>query len=281
MKPTLYIVATPIGNLSDITYRAVEVLKNADLIAAEDTRVAKKLLNHLQINQVEVISYYDQVEEVRSQYLLERIQKENLSLALISDAGTPCISDPGYKIVAKAKSMGIDVHPIPGASSIITLISAAGLPCDRFMFVGFLPTKNSAIQNEIESWRIKETPIVFLESTKRLLKTLLVIDQVYPHAIVSMGRELTKMFEEILTLPIGELIQNLEKRSALKGEVVVMIDLNLQSKESAQEIEQDLKTQIQNELKNGLTNKDLVELFKDRGMKKKELYQFILELQKD
>ena len=154
--PVIFIVATPIGNLDDLTPRALATLRNVDIIAAEDTRNTRKLLTHFNIQGKELVSYHDHVEDTRSEQLVERLLRDGLSLALVSDAGTPCVADPGYRLVRHAKQNGIKVHPVPGASALTSLVSASGLPSDRVLFVGFLPVKESDIRREIQSWSVAQ-----------------------------------------------------------------------------------------------------------------------------
>lgn len=277
----IFIVATPIGNLQDMTFRAIETLKQADIIAAEDTRVTRKLLKHFGIEAKELISYHDHIEQSRTEELISRLNQESLNLAIVSDAGTPCISDPGFKIVAKAKEVGIPVHPIPGASAVISLISAAGLPCDRFTFSGFLPVKPTAIEKEMLEWQNYKTTIVFFESTKRLKKSIPILQRLYPDCQISMGRELTKLYEEIITLPIQDFIDNILVREQIKGEVVCMVNLNINyEKQAADDLELLIPAILQS-IKEGASHKDMMIKFRDYGLKKKELYQLILDKQNE
>ncbi len=148
-QAVVFVVATPIGNLDDMTPRAIATLKNVAIIAAEDTRNTRKLLTHFGILGKELVSYHDHGEEERAASLLDRIESDNLALAIVSDAGTPCVADPGYRLVKMAKERGIKVHPIPGASAVTSLISASGLPSNRFTFVGFLPTKSTSLREAL------------------------------------------------------------------------------------------------------------------------------------
>ena len=222
-SPALYIVATPIGNLDDMTVRAQRVLESVDLIAAEDTRRAKQLLSHLGIGKKELISYYDHVEQEKAPKLVDRMLDEGISLALISDAGTPCISDPGYRLVAEAHRREVTVVPIPGASALGALVSASGLPSSRFTFVGFLPAKDGALESEIQSWNQAFGAIVFYESTRRLKKSLSVIQRFHPEAQIAVGREMTKLHEEITLFPIAEAIDWCQSHENMKGEAAVMV----------------------------------------------------------
>ena len=169
------------------------------------------------------MSYYDQVERQKAPQLIERLIEQDLTLVLVSDAGTPCISDPGYHLVAEAHKRGVAVHPIPGPSAVTSLVSASGLPCNKFAFVGFLPTKKSALEREISSWAKTEMPVVYYETPRRLEKSFKIIESFYPEVTVCVGRELTKMHEEIKTMSIGEAISWSQSHGVLKGEAVVMV----------------------------------------------------------
>ena len=228
--PAIFVVATPIGNLEDVSIRMTKTLKNVDIILAEDTRVTKKLLNHIGVDKKEVIANHDHNEETVALKILDRIEESNETVAIVSDAGTPCISDPGYRLIAEAKKRGIKVHPIPGPSALTSLASAAGLPTNRILFLGFLPPKQNALRQEIESWLDLEASIVFYESTRRLEKTLKLISEIYPHAMISIGRELTKLFEEIETFTINEALYYASSHTSLKGELTAMV--NIGSKKS-------------------------------------------------
>jgi 16S rRNA (cytidine1402-2'-O)-methyltransferase len=224
----LYVVATPVGNLSDVTYRAVEILKGVDLIACEDTRVAKKLLDAYGIN-VDTISYHQHSKLKREDYLIDFL-KSGKSAALISDAGTPGISDPGGKLVERIYQENenltekIKIIPIPGPSALTAALSVSGLPADRFVFFGFLPHKKGRQKIFREISQADKT-IVFYESVYRLLKTLGSLNDILSDSRqVIVAREITKQFEEIKRGPVGDLLKyyrnNLDK---VKGEFVIII----------------------------------------------------------
>ena len=280
-EPTVYIVATPIGNLDDFTPRARETLKNADIIAAEDTRNTRKLLTHFGIGGAELVAYHDHGEEERAAGILDRVQRDGLSLAVVSDAGTPCVADPGFRLVRMARQRGIKVHPIPGPSALTSLVSASGLPSDRFTFVGFLPTKTKELRAEVESWAALRGSVVYFEPTRRLADSLAVIKEIYPDAQVAIGRELTKMFEEIVTLPVLEALSWVEGHAILKGEAVVMVEPR--AAQGAGEMSaEDMKTRISEAakagFKQGKTLKDLLKELSGAGMSRSELYQLLLEV---
>jgi 16S rRNA (cytidine1402-2'-O)-methyltransferase len=218
-KGTLYIVATPIGNLDDISLRAVKILSGVDVIAAEDTRKTRILLNHLNI-QKELISYFSYNEEKRTPYLLSRL-KEGGSIGLVSDAGTPGISDPAYRIVREAITNGVPVKAIPGAAAFLPALIVSGLPMDRFVFEGFLPSKKGRMTRLKEVAEERRT-IVLYESPHRLLRTLREILQHFGEREMSLSRELTKKFEEVVRGKISDVLQALSSRT-VKGEFVIVI----------------------------------------------------------
>lgn len=285
-QAVVYVVATPIGNLDDITQRALNTLKNVDLIAAEDTRNTWKLLNHFGITGKEMVSYHDHGEEKRAETLLDRIQREGLSLAIVSDAGTPCVADPGYRLVHMAKQRGVMVHPVPGPSAVTTLVSASGLPSDRFTFVGFLPSKVAERKREMESWKSLRGSIVFFEATRRLATTLTELVDIHPTCVVSVGRELTKLYEEIVTLPVGEALIWVESHASLKGEAVVMIGFDakeLEDFESAivENAEHAIRLRAKAEFSRGKSLKDLLKEFAGCGLSRTDLYQLLLEVKSE
>jgi len=219
-KGTLYIVATPIGNLDDISFRAVKILSRVDAIAAEDTRKTRILLHHLNI-QKELISYFSYNEEKRTPYLVSRL-KEGESIGLVSDAGTPGISDPAYRIVHEAITSGIPVKAIPGAAAFLPALIVSGLPMDRFVFEGFLPSKKGRMTRLKELAEERRT-VVLYESPHRLLRTLREIFEYFGEREMSVSRELTKKFEEVVRGKISDVLQDLSSRS-VKGEFVIVIE---------------------------------------------------------
>ena len=213
---TLYIVATPIGNLEDITHRAVRVLETVDLIACEDTRRTKILLEHYKIKKP-LVSYHQHSKLQKLESLVRELESGK-DIALVTDAGTPGISDPGGVLVAEAAKKGIDVVPIPGASALTTLISASGIPMDRFLFLGFLPHKKGR-QTMIERIKNSDLPVVFYESPHRILKTLEALSK--SEGQIILGRELTKKFEEIIRGSAKEVYEHFKDKKIL-GEFVVI-----------------------------------------------------------
>jgi len=218
-KGTLYVVATPIGNLDDISFRAVKILSGVDAIAAEDTRKTRVLLHHLNI-QKELISYFSYNEEKRIPYLISRL-KEGESIALVSDAGTPGISDPAFRVVREAIAEGIRVRAIPGAAAFLPALIVSGLPTDRFVFEGFLPLRKGRTARLKELSEEKRT-VVLYESPHRMMRTLLEIFQHFGDREICVSRELTKKFEEVIRGRVSDVQRVLSSR-ALKGEFVVVI----------------------------------------------------------
>lgn len=278
MEACLYVVATPIGNLDDMTLRASKILAEVSLIAAEDTRRAKQLLSHLNIDKKEIISYFDHVEQSKAPVLVQRMKDEGLQMALISDAGTPCVSDPGFRLVAEAHKEGVKVVPLPGASALTALVSASGLPSDRFTFIGFLPSKDGSLKDEIQSWLGEKGSIVFYESTRRLKKSLNTISRTHESVMVAVGRELTKLHEEVRMFPIADAISWCEGHETLKGEVAVML-----SGFGEQSADQDLhgsslEERIREDLAQGKRFKEVLKAYKDSGLSRQELYQLVVKL---
>ena len=222
LKSGLYVTATPIGNLKDMTLRAVQVLKAVDVIACEDTRVSGKLLSHYDIR-TRLVTYHDHNAEKVRPRLLGRLS-EGGTVALISDAGTPLISDPGMKLVAEARKKGVHVTTIPGSSAVTAALSAAGLPTDRFSFYGFLPTKNKARAQLIQEAQQAPGTLIFFESAKRLAPSLKAMEKILGgDRQAAVCRELTKIYEEILVLSLRELVADISARDTLKGEIVILV----------------------------------------------------------
>lgn len=221
--PTLYIVPTPIGNLGDITQRSLDVLASVDLIAAEDTRHTGKLLSHFNI-QTRTFALHDHNEQDKAQRLVDLLLAGQ-SIALVSDAGTPLISDPGYHLVSLCRQAGVKVVPLPGACAVITALSASGLPSDRFSFEGFLPPKTKARKDKIQEIAMVERTCIFYESPHRITDALNdLLEVLGPDRDVVLARELTKTFETIQGMPLGELVTWIaEDANRRKGEMVILI----------------------------------------------------------
>ena len=216
----LYVVATPIGNLSDFTPRAIETLNSVDLILSEDTRVTGKLLSHFQIG-TRQISYHDHNEKFKAPSIIMDLM-EGKNIALVSDAGTPLISDPGYTLVNLAIKEGIEIIPIPGPSSIITALSVSGFPTDRFCFEGYAPRTEGKLRRFFSSLADEKRTVVFFETPHRIKKSLKIMLQELGNREIFVGRELTKKFEEKLRGDIETILANIETRT-IKGELVVII----------------------------------------------------------
>ena len=222
MPATLYLVATPIGNLEDISLRALRILREeVAAIACEDTRQTQKLLTHYEIRKP-LISYHEHNEASRTAELLESL-KGGQSVALVSDAGTPLVSDPGYRLVRAAVEEGIAVTPIPGASAALAALTASGLPTDQFLFAGFLPVKAVARRKKLEEVAQQTSTLVLYESPHRILETLADMAEILGARPVVLGREITKLHEEFLRGTAGEIREQLETRASIKGEITLVV----------------------------------------------------------
>jgi 16S rRNA (cytidine1402-2'-O)-methyltransferase len=272
---TLYIVATPIGNLADMSQRAIQTLKEVDLIAAEDTRHSRYLLDHFTIS-TPTLSLHDHNEQERSAQLVTQLQ-QGKSIALISDAGTPLISDPGYHLVKIARDHGIKVIPIPGACAAITALSAAGLPSDQFIFAGFLPSKKIARQNALQNLTDETRTLIFYEAPHRIMDLIEDMLMVFgAEREVVIARELTKLFETIKTGTLAELLTWLQSdANQQKGEFVVLVKGAVkQESDNSADITQTLKI-----LLDELSISQAVALtVKLTGEKKNKVYAKALEL---
>ena len=274
---TLYIVATPIGNLDDITLRAIDVLKRVDLIAAEDTRHSGLLLQHLGIK-AKLFALHDNNEQEKSQILIDKL-KAGLSIALISDAGTPLINDPGYHLVKACRDNQIKVVPIPGACAAITALSVAGLPSDKFCYEGFLPAKSKARQDSLLTLINETRTMIFYESTHRLMDTLNDMQAIFGvDTPIVLAKELTKTWETIVSYRVGELIEWLnEDVSRQKGEFVLIVEGHSKNdNEITPNVINTLKL-LQKELPLKKAAAITAEIY---GLKKNQLYQVGLTLEK-
>jgi len=258
LNGTLYVVATPIGNLKDITFRALEVLKNVNFIACEDTRVTKKLLTHFGIQNKNLIPYHEHIEE-KSALKLISILKNGEDIALVSDAGTPCISDPGYRIVRLAREERIDVVPIPGAFAGAVALSASGLPSDKFLFVGFLSNKEGKKRKELQNYKKIGFTFIVYESPKRVLKTLKLYEEILPNSEVVVAKELTKINEMFIFGKPSEVIEFFEQNpNKQKGEFVILC-----KPEESEELNEEKILEIIKQYKNeGLSNKEIIQILK-------------------
>ncbi|MBV9989942.1 MAG: 16S rRNA (cytidine(1402)-2'-O)-methyltransferase [Alphaproteobacteria bacterium] len=221
LAPGLYVTATPIGNAQDVTLRALTVLKNCDLIAAEDTRVTGKLLAIHGIRKP--LGAYNDHNAVRERPKLIARLRQGARIALVSDAGTPLISDPGFKLVREAIQEGLPVHAIPGASAVMTGLTLAGLPTDRFLFAGFLPVRSGERKTALAELKDIRATLVFFESAQRLSESLADMAEVFGLRTVAVARELTKLHEEVRRGLLGGLAEHYARQGAPKGEVTVIV----------------------------------------------------------
>lgn len=261
MAGKLFLVATPIGNLEDITSRAVKTLKETDLIACEDTRTTKKLLLKYNIRN-DLISYHEHNESERSIELVKRLS-EGESISLVSDAGTPCISDPGYKLVKMAVENGIEVISIPGASSVISALTVSGLPTDKFTFLGFFPKNKTKKKELLESIKNFSHTLVFYESSKRLLKTLELILEELGDRDISISREITKLYEETIRGGVSDVIKEINGRESLKGEIVLVLQGAANSNNNISNNLRGLEERLEALYKEKISLKTAVEIFSD------------------
>ena len=274
MVGTLFLVATPIGNLEDITLRAIRILKEVDFIAAEDTRHSLKLLNHLGISKP-LISYYKQKEASKSSYLVDELLSGK-NIALISDAGTPVISDPGETVVSLAIENDIPVVPVPGPCAIISALIASGISANSFSFFGFLPVSKKEKFEKLEAIKNYETTLVFYEAPHKLTATLEAMLEVLGDRSIVLCRELTKVHEEFIR---GKLSDVISKLSEPKGEFVLIVEGNLHKKEESIAILNNLSLEEHYKFyeKQGFYKKEIIKkIAKDRGVAKNEIYQHFL-----
>jgi 16S rRNA (cytidine1402-2'-O)-methyltransferase len=271
MPGTLYVVATPIGNLEDMTYRAVRILGEADLIACEDTRQTRKLLDHYGI-QKPAISYHEHNELERAAELIERLNA-GASIALVSDAGTPLVSDPGYRLVKAAVESGITVYSIPGASAALAALAASGLPTDSFHFGGFLPPKPGQRLNALKALSEEQSTLIFYEAPHRILEALEAVEEALGPRPVVVARELTKLHEEFLRGTPSEIRAQLAGRDSVKGEITLLI-----GKATAPPADDTpIVDAVDALLRAGVPRMDAIkQVARRRGMSKREVYDQLL-----
>ncbi|WP_180102958.1 16S rRNA (cytidine(1402)-2'-O)-methyltransferase [Acinetobacter sp. YH12126] len=275
MSAQLFVVATPIGHLDDISYRAIEVLKSVKIIAAEDTRTSTQLLKHFSIN-TPLTACHDHNESNKIDQLIERLEKGE-NMALISDAGTPLISDPGFKLVRAAQEKNIRVIPVPGACAAIAALSAVGLPSDRFSFEGFLPSKQSQRLLALEKLKDETQTMIIYEAPHRIVDCLKDMSNVFgADRPVGFAREITKTFETIKKMSLGELVHFVESdHNQQKGEIVLVIGGATEEKDLEQEKLDKLLTRLLQDLSVKAASQLAADL---TGIKKKVAYQRALEL---
>ena len=273
--PALYLVATPIGNLEDITFRAVRVLKEVDRIACEDTRQTQKLLNHYGIT-TRTISYHEHNEMTRSAELVKDMQ-EGASVALVTDAGMPGISDPGYRLISLAIRHHLPVVPVPGASAFLAALVASGLPTDSFRFSGFLPAKRGERRAALEAIRTSPRTQVFYEAPHRIVEALAdVVEVLGPDRHVVIAREVTKLHEEFLRGRAGEVVVTLKARDGVKGEVTLLIG---KAEGSDTQATAPVKVNVRQRVEQIMAEEKLDEkaalktVAKERGISKSEVYR--------
>ncbi|MCI2430873.1 16S rRNA (cytidine(1402)-2'-O)-methyltransferase [Candidatus Acetothermia bacterium] len=275
----LFIVATPIGNLEDITLRALRVLKECDLIIAEDTRHSRKLLQHYGIEKSFERSLYRGVERERVEYFVQKL-KSGAKIALISDAGTPLISDPGYELVRRAIAENISVVPIPGPTALITALVASGFSTDSFLFEGVPPKKLKAKRALFERLQNERRTIVLYESPHRVLDTLEVISERLPDRQIALCRELTKMHEEILRGKPSEILEQLKSRPAIKGEITLVLSsasVQEESEEASKDLELSVVEHVQKLVAGGLEKKEAIKRVAQlRRVPKREVYEKVV-----
>ncbi|MGE0127826.1 MAG: 16S rRNA (cytidine(1402)-2'-O)-methyltransferase [Blastocatellales bacterium] len=271
----LYLVSTPIGNLEDITLRALRVLKEVDLIACEDTRHTRRLLDHFGISKP-AISYHEHNEQARAAELAERLSRGE-SIALVTDAGTPGISDPAYRIVTAAIERGVTVTPVPGATAMIAGLVASGLPTDSFLFAGFLPSRKQARRARLEELRSERATLVFYETPHRIREALIDVRETLGDRQAAIARELTKLHEQFIRGAVSEIAAHFDANKP-RGEMTLVIagnrDDNLTPVEDAsvnQQVERLMREQ-------GLSRNDAIkQAARSRGLSKREAYQLMLD----
>ena len=269
-KGILYIVATPIGNLDDITLRAIKILQKVDIIAAEDTRHTLKLLNHLEISKP-MISYHRHNEETKSDLLIEKLQ-EGQNIALVSDAGTPGICDPGEEVIKKCIEFGIKIVPIPGACAMINSLICSGIDTKEFIFLGFLSLNKKLRKNKLEEIEKNNKTIIIYEAPHKLETTLKDLKQILDeNRKIVLAREITKIHEEFIRGNIDDLI---EISPNIKGEIVLIIEGNSNSSEENKLNELNIEEHYKFYESQGLSKKDIIKrIAKDRNVSKNEIYQ--------
>ena len=273
-KGNLYIIATPIGNLEDITLRAIRILKEVDLIAAEDTRHTLKLLNHLEISKP-LISYHRHNEEIRTEELIKEL-KTGKNIGLVSDAGTPGICDPGEEIIKKCIEESIKVVPIPGACAMINALITSGISTKEFIFLGFLPLNKKSRKEKLEEIKNANKTIILYEAQHKLKNTLNDLSDILQSREVVLARELTKIHEEYIRGTVKELM---EKTDNLKGEMILIIEKN--NKDNEEELNSLNNLTLEEHYnfyeKRGLNKKEIIKkIAKDRNVSKNEIYQYFI-----
>ena len=273
MAGILYVIATPIGNLEDITLRALAIFKQVDLIAAEDTRHTRILLARYEIRKP-LTSYHEHNEKSQAPLLIERLQRGQ-NVALVTDAGTPAISDPGYRLIVGAIAAGIRIVPVPGPSALLAALSASGMPTDRFVFEGFLPSKTAERQKKLERLRDEPRTLIFYEAPHRLHESLADMRRIFGQREIAVGRELTKLHEEFVRGSLDDVNLKLAGRE-LKGEITIVVRGASSHKELASE--EQLCTEIDRLVGEGAGIKQIAETLSGRyALPKRQLYRLALQ----
>lgn len=275
MSGTLYLVATPIGNLDDITLRAIKILKEVDFIAAEDTRHSLKLLNHLEISKP-LISYHRHNEDVKSELLIEKLL-DNKNIALITDAGTPGISDPGEEIVKLAIENNIKIVPIPGACAFVNALICSGLDTTEFTFIGFLPLNKKNRREKLDKVKTCNTTSILYEAPHKLLSTLKDLSEILENRKIVLARELTKIHEEFIFGTANELLGKLDNP---KGEFVILIEKSNNSEINNSDLLNSLSLKEHYDFyeKQGLEKNEIIKkVAKDRNVRKNEIYKEFIQ----
>ena len=278
MLGKLYLVATPIGNLEDITFRAINVLKEVDLIAAEDTRHTLKLLNHYEISKP-LISYHRHNEDVKSDVLISKLL-EGQNVAIVTDAGTPGISDPGEEIVKEAIENNIDVVPIPGACALINALIASGLNTKEFAFYGFLPLNKKNRNCVFDRIKKEDKTVILYEAHHKLIKTLEDILEIVGDVSCVLAKELTKIHEEFIRDNISDIIKNLNEKDSIKGEYIILLDLTNNTNNDVEEdvIEKSIEEQYEFYKNQGILKKDIIkQIAKNKNVHKNEIYKLFID----
>jgi len=272
VKGTLYIVSTPVGNLEDITLRAIRILGEVDIIAAEDTRHSVKLLNHLGIRKP-MISYWREKEQVRSDEIIKRLHAGQ-SIALISDAGTPGISDPGAVLIKRAIEENIQILSIPGPSAFVAALSVSGLPTDQFTFMGFLPSRTAQRQKFLREVYLEQRTLIFYEAPHRIVDTLLDVSHIFGERKAALIKEITKFHEDVVRGSITEIIEEVQK-TTIAGEYVIIVEGWSGMNKS---ITEDVLSELHTCMRKGLGRKEAVKRIAETfGLSKKELYKKSLD----
>ena len=278
MLGKLYLVATPIGNLEDITFRAINVLKEVNLIAAEDTRHTLKLLNHYEISKP-LISYHRHNEDVKSDVLISKLL-DGQNVAIVTDAGTPGISDPGEEIVKEAIENNIEVVPIPGACALINALIASGLNTKEFAFYGFLPLNKKNRNSVFDRIKKEDKTVILYEAPHKLIKTLEDILEIVGDVSCVLAKELTKIHEKFIRNNISDIIKELNGKDSIKGEYIILLDLTNNTNNDVEDdvIEKSIEEQYEFYKNQGMLKKDIIkQIAKNKNVHKNEIYKLFID----